>query len=174
MFAIAMTHHATRTLQELGYRLTPQRTLVWDVLRTSGEHLSAEDICCRIQQEFPNINNSTVYRTLDLLVGLKLVRETRLGPARRFFEVEEEVPHHHLVCETCGRVLHIHDEDLAGLAPGLEQSHSFLVREVTLFGVCADCNAGQDAPESVEADPPLESVQSTSAASPGATPDPKE
>jgi Fur family ferric uptake transcriptional regulator len=145
MFAIAMTHHATRTLQQLGYRLTPQRTLVWDVLRSSGEHLSAEDICARIQQDFPHVNNSTVYRTLDLLVGLKLVRETRLGPARRFFEVEEEVPHHHLVCEICGQVVHVHDEDLAGLGPVLQQSHGFSLREATLFGHCADCSAGTGA-----------------------------
>jgi Fur family ferric uptake transcriptional regulator len=145
MFAGAMTHHATRTLQELGYRLTPQRTLVWDVLRASAEHLSAEDICARIQQDFPHVNNSTVYRTLDLLVGLKLVRETRLGPARRFFEVEEEVPHHHLVCEICGQVLHVHNEDLAGLGAALQQSHGFSLREATLFGHCAQCGAGTSA-----------------------------
>lgn len=142
-----MTHHATRTLQELGYRLTPQRTLVWDVLRASGEHLSAEEICCRIQGDFPNINSSTVYRTLDLLVSLGLVRETRLGPARRFFEVEEEVPHHHLVCDICGQVVHAHDEDLPGLASALEVSHGFHVREVTLFGVCGDCRAATKSPE---------------------------
>lgn len=142
-----MTHHATRTLQELGYRLTPQRTLVWDVLRSSGDHLSAEDICARIQQDFPHVNNSTVYRTLDLLVGLKLVRETRLGPARRFFEVEEEVPHHHLVCEICGRVVHVHDEDLVGLGPALRESQGFSLREATLFGLCAGCVRGTDAEE---------------------------
>ena len=127
-----MTHHATRTLQELGYRLTPQRTLVWDVLRASEQHLSAEDICARIQQEFPNVNSSTVYRTLDLLVSLRLVKETCLGPARRFYEVEEEVPHHHLVCDVCGHVEHVHDEDLAGLAPVLADSHGFVIREVPI------------------------------------------
>ncbi len=140
-----MTHHATRTLQELGYRLTPQRTLVWDVLRASQEHLSAEDICSRIQRDFPNVNTSTVYRTLDLLVSLKLVRETRLGPSHRLFEVEEEVPHHHLVCEVCGRVIHVHDEDLAGLPPALQEDHGFALREATLFGVCADCRMKTDA-----------------------------
>ncbi len=134
-----MTHHATRTLQELGYRLTPQRTLVWDVLRSAGKHLSAEEICARIQEEFPHVNTSTVYRTLDLLVGLNLVRETRLGPARRFYEVEEEVPHHHLVCQACGCVMHVHDEDLAGLPAALQSSQGFTLREATLFGLCSAC-----------------------------------
>lgn len=134
-----MSHHATKTLQELGYRLTPQRTLVWDVLRNDHRHLDAEEICQRVQASFPHINISTVYRTLELLVGLGLVRETRLGPNRRFFEVEEEVPHHHLVCDSCGSVQHVHDEDLAGLTLALATSQAFQLREVTAHGRCRDC-----------------------------------
>jgi Fur family ferric uptake transcriptional regulator len=136
-----MTHHAARTLQEQGYRLTPQRTMVWDVLRSQDSHLSAEQICAQVQQTFPNVNLSTVYRTLELLVGLGLVRETYLGPGTRLFEVEEEVPHHHLVCESCGAVVHIHDEDLAGLGAALEDARGFLLREATLFGRCPTCAA---------------------------------
>ena len=137
--AIAMTHHATRTLQELGYRLTPQRTLVWDALRDEDTHMSAEDICARVQKQFPHVNISTIYRTLELLVSLGLVKETHLGPARRFFEVEEEVPHHHLVCEKCGKMTHVHDEDLGALGPVLQREHGFFVREVTAFGRCRGC-----------------------------------
>jgi len=141
-----MTHHATRTLQEMGYRLTPQRTLVWDVLRADGAHLDAEEICRRVQGQFPHINISTVYRTLELLVDLRLVRETHLGPNRRFFEVEEEVPHHHLVCDGCGRVTHLHDQDLGSLPASLHAEHGFAVREVTLFGRCATCTPVAVAP----------------------------
>jgi Fur family ferric uptake transcriptional regulator len=139
-----MTHHATRTLHEMGYRLTPQRTLVWDVLREHGSHMSAEEVCARVQDQFPNINMSTVYRTLELLVDLHLVRETHLGPTRRFFEVEEEVPHHHLVCEICGRVAHVHDEDLGGLGLTLLAEQAFTAREVTVFGLCNTCQENSD------------------------------
>ncbi|HLA83063.1 MAG TPA: Fur family transcriptional regulator [Thermoleophilia bacterium] len=134
-----MTHHAARTLQEQGYRLTPQRTMVWDVLRARDSHLSAEQICTQVQQTFPHVNLSTVYRTLELLVGLGLVRETLLGPGTRFFEVEEEVPHHHLVCEACGTVVHIHNEDLVGLGEALHGAKGFLLREATIFGTCDNC-----------------------------------
>ena len=138
-----MTHHATQTLHELGYRLTPQRTLVWDVLRRQGSHMSAEEVCCQVQEQFPHVNISTVYRTLELLVGLGLVRETRLGPTRRFFEVEEEVRHHHLVCDICGRVGHLHDEDLGTLPEVLRSDHEFTLRELTVFGCCEDCGAAR-------------------------------
>ncbi len=139
-----MTHHAARTLQEQGYRLTPQRTMVWDVLRAQDGHLTAEQICTRVQQTFPNVNLSTVYRTLELLVGLGLVRETHLGPSTRFFEVEEEVPHHHLVCEACGTVVHIHDEDLAWLGEALRKAKGFSLREATVFGLCTNCRNDTD------------------------------
>lgn len=134
-----MTHHATQTLHDLGYRLTPQRTLVWDVLRAAGGHLSAEEVCAQVQRQFPNVNISTVYRTLELLVGLRLVRETHLGAARRFFEIEEEVPHHHLVCEACGSVTHVHDEDLGGLHEALVTVQGFRAGQLTIFGLCAGC-----------------------------------
>ena len=141
-----MTHHATQTLHELGYRLTPQRVLVWDVLRQSGSHMSAEEVCARVQERFPQVNMSTVYRTLELLVGLELVRETHLGPTRRFFEVEEEVPHHHLVCDLCGRVAHIHDEDLGDLRSVLCTEQGFTTRELTVFGRCRECRELPDPP----------------------------
>jgi Fur family transcriptional regulator, ferric uptake regulator len=137
--AAAMTHHATRTLQDLGYRLTPQRTLVWDVLRLQDAHLSADEVCQKVQEHFPHVNISTVYRTLDLLVELGLVRETCLGPNRRFYEVEEETPHHHLVCGVCGRVIHIHDQDLGDLKARLWETQGFEPREITAFGVCRTC-----------------------------------
>jgi Fur family transcriptional regulator, ferric uptake regulator len=136
-----MTHHATQTLHDLGYRLTPQRTLVWDVLRGQDGHMSAEEVCAHVQKQFPNVNISTVYRTLELLVELSLVRETHLGPARRFFEVEEEVPHHHLVCEACGRVTHVHDEDLGDLHQSLAAGQGFTAKQLTIFGRCAACAA---------------------------------
>jgi Fur family ferric uptake transcriptional regulator len=142
-----MTHHATRTLQELGYRLTPQRTLVWDALRQQESHMSAEDVCVRVQEQFPHVNMSTIYRTLELLVSLGLVKETHLGPARRFFEVEEEVPHHHLVCDRCGKMTHVHDEDLGTLDSTLRRDHGFAVRELTAFGRCRDCQNDADPPE---------------------------
>lgn len=142
-----MTHHAKQTLQDLGYRLTPQRTMVWDVLREDGGHLSAEEICSRVRERFPNVTPSTVYRTLQLLVGLNLVSETCLGSERRYYEVEEEVVHHHLVCERCGHVEHLPDDDLVGLRAQLETEFGFHAQEATVFGICGTCLAQEETEE---------------------------
>ena len=71
-------HHARATLREQGYRLTPQRNLIWEVLRDAGRHMTAEEVAAEVRRTLPDVNVSTVYRTLELLVSLDLVVETRL------------------------------------------------------------------------------------------------
>ena len=63
----------------------------------------------------PEVNLSTVYRTLQLLVSLDLVSETRLGTKHSYYEVAPEPVHHHFVCEKCGSVGHFADELVAPL-----------------------------------------------------------
>jgi len=73
------------------------------------------------------------------LVGLKLVRETCLGSDRRYYEVEEEVPHHHVVCGLCGKVEHLSDDSLQTTRHLLNHVLGFEMREATFFGVCRTC-----------------------------------
>ena len=70
---VAAMHHARATLREQGYRLTPQRNLIWEVLRDAGRHMTAEEVAAEARRTMPDVNVSTVYRTLELLVSLDLV-----------------------------------------------------------------------------------------------------
>jgi len=141
-------HHARETLRKAGYRLTPQRVAVWEAVRRGGRHRTAEEIAAEVQQTMPEVNVSTVYRTLELLVGLDLVQETHLGGAAGYYEVALSPVHHHFVCEDCGTVGHLDDERLEPLRRELLDDRGFLVSEVrmTVFGLCADCRAPATAP----------------------------
>ncbi len=139
-------HHlpAASVLRERGKRLTVQRAAIWDVLAGKPDiHLSAEEVASQVQERLPQVNASTVYRTLDVLVEEGLVRRTDLGTGRAVFEPAHEHQHHHLVCESCGAVAHVHDDVLGGIAPRIEKSSGFRLgdREVTLFGLCRACQA---------------------------------
>ncbi len=68
----------------------------------------------------PDINVSTVYRTLELLVSLDLVVETLLEGSAGYYEVSPEPSHHHFVCRECGVVEHFGDELLAPVRAELE------------------------------------------------------
>jgi Fur family ferric uptake transcriptional regulator len=90
----------------------------------------------------PDINVSTVYRTLELLVGLDLVVETRLEGVASYYEVSPEPSHHHFVCTRCGAVGHFGDELLAPVHRELGREGFAVGRiQVTAFGLCRDCGA---------------------------------
>jgi len=141
-------HHARATLRQSGYRLTPQRTAIWETVREADGHLTAEEITERVRRRVPEINASTVYRTLELLVGLDLVTETKLGSSRSYFEVSPDPRHHHYVCERCGAVGHFDDALIAPLYEALAARDGFSPSRAraTVFGVCRVC-AGEPPPE---------------------------
>jgi Fur family ferric uptake transcriptional regulator len=131
-------------LRSRGRRLTRQRELIWAALVADPDrHLSAEELVERVRERLPSVNPSTVYRTLDLLVEEGLVLRSRLGAERAFYEPAREHRHHHVVCERCGAVAHVHDEALGDLRQRVEETSGYALGpgELTLFGLCPDCRA---------------------------------
>jgi Fe2+ or Zn2+ uptake regulation protein len=133
--------HAEAVLKGKGYRLTRQRRAIWEILRSRGGHLSAEEILEALVERFPGVNLSTVYRNLEVLRREGLVRETGLGHRHRHYEVGPE--HHHLVCRGCGKVVHLPAEEIPS-ARRLAWAHGFEVEEtsLTVFGICPECKGG--------------------------------
>jgi Fur family ferric uptake transcriptional regulator len=131
-------------LRSGGRRLTRQRQLIWEALTSEPDrHLSADELVERVRSELPRVNASTVYRTLDLLVEEGLVRRADLGRDRAFYEPAADHPHHHLVCERCGAVVHLHDEALGDLRGRIEAASGYTLSaaELTFFGTCPACSS---------------------------------
>jgi Fe2+ or Zn2+ uptake regulation protein len=151
MSAHAHTHardHAHRppgpddALRARGLRVTRQRELIWEALTARPEaHVSADEVVERVRTALPRVNPSTVYRTLSMLVDEGLVLRTDLGGDRAYFEPALEHPHHHVVCERCGAVAHVHDDALGDLPRRVRRSTGYRLTgtELTLQGVCPDC-----------------------------------
>ncbi|WP_308190232.1 Fur family transcriptional regulator [Pseudonocardia sp. TRM90224] len=129
------------TLHERGLRMTPQRQLVLDAVRELG-HATPEQICTQVQRAAPAVNITTVYRTLDLLERIGLVRHTHLGHGAPTYS-EREHQHVHLVCHSCGEVSETPTELMDALAARLRQESGFEldVTHVALSGQCGDCRA---------------------------------
>ena len=138
-------------LHQAGYRFTRQRRRVLDVLRKSRDHLTAEDIYTRLWNNGERVSMGTIYRTVEILEKIGLVRKISLSDRNRYELVESSSDtkhHYHLVCEKCGRVMDISDEIMTAHAKSLEE----LVKEVgavsgfqvsghqfRIFGVCHNC-----------------------------------
>ncbi len=69
----------------LGFRFTPQRQRVYDVLLQERDHPTADEVFVRAKRQMPEISHATVYNCLDALVECGLVRQVQLdGGATRF------------------------------------------------------------------------------------------
>ncbi len=127
------------TLHERGLRMTPQRQLVLDAVRALG-HATPEQICAEVQAVAPAVNITTVYRTLDLLERIGMVRHTHLGHGAPTYS-EQEHQHVHLVCHTCGSVTEIPTDLMDELSRRLlaESGFELDVTHVALSGECRNC-----------------------------------
>lgn len=130
-----------RRLQELGYRITPQRMMVVAAIDESDDHISAEEIYSQIRAKYPQVNISTVYRTLELLKSLGLVMETDLGEGRVRYHSADKGRHHHLVCRDCGAIVDLRDGLLHPLKDALSEEYGFEadLRHLAIFGTCRNC-----------------------------------
>ena len=130
-----------QTLKEMGYRLTPQRVAILDALHDSNGHITAEEIYARARARQPNVNLSTIYRTLSLLKKLGLVAETDFGEGRVVYHHFEKSHHHHLICQRCGKVVDVDESVLAPLNDLVIRRFQFVpaVKHLAIRGHCVDC-----------------------------------
>ena len=129
-------------LRERGFRITPQRLLILDILQHSDRHLSAEEIYEQVRGRFASTDITTVYRTLEMLTGIGLLQKMTLGEAHDHYEWVNE-PHYHIVCRHCGRVMPFGDEALNQMRRWLARNYQFKVDRafVEVFGTCPDCQS---------------------------------
>jgi Fur family ferric uptake transcriptional regulator len=127
-------------LRERGYRLTPQRELVLQAVDELG-HATPDEVLGKVHEHSESINISTVYRTLELLEELGLVRHTHITDRAPTYHSTRTPQHVHLVCRGCGSVLDAQPEEFAATVQTLDAKHGFEpdLGHLTVFGRCADC-----------------------------------
>ena len=128
-------------LRARGLRWTPQRRVLIDVLAGSKGHVTGVELIERCRAVDPATIPSTVYRTLDVLEELGLVRHGHGPDGREEFHVLPDSEHGHLHCEGCGRTWEIGEEEASGIVGSIAGTRGFAVdlSHVTIVGRCADC-----------------------------------
>jgi len=129
-------------LRERNLPVTHQREMVAQVLFESPDCLSVEDIATRFRERGEHIGKATVYRTLRLLVDMKLATEHDFDEGFKRYETSAGTPnHYHLICTTCGRVTDFRDATLDRLQNAVAEARGFeaLTRQLKIYGVCAEC-----------------------------------
>jgi Fur family ferric uptake transcriptional regulator len=134
-------------LRASGLRWTPQRRAVVDVLSRSHGHVVAAQLVDQCRAIDPTTTPSTVYRTLDVLERLGLVRHGHGADGREEYHVLPEQDHGHLHCDSCGSVWELEAAEAAAITRRLRTGRGFEVdlSHITIVGRCADCRARAEA-----------------------------
>jgi Fur family ferric uptake transcriptional regulator len=129
------------TLRAKGYRLTPQRELVLRAVDRLG-HATPDEVLAAVREGSQAVNISTVYRTLELLEELGLVRHAHLTDRAPTYHSTATPAHVHLVCRTCHRLIEVPPEVIHPLTETLRERYGFTtdVGHLTIFGLCVDCD----------------------------------
>lgn len=137
-----------RALQEGGYRLTGARQAIFGALVRSGGHLTADELVSLVHDEAPGVGRMTVYRTLDLLQELDLIRPVYQGSGAAHYVLLNRGHHHHLVCTACDRYFEFDDCVVQEMGRRVSSRFQFQIQGHLLefYGLCADCRDDSDNP----------------------------
>ena len=126
-------------LREKGYRLTPQRELILEAVERLG-HATPDEVLAEVRTHSTAVNASTVYRTLEVLEELGLVRHAHLSDRAPTYHSTAEHEHFHLVCRNCHKVISVDPDVLTPVTERLRADHGFTVDvgHLTVFGTCED------------------------------------
>lgn len=136
-----MTDELASKLRRSGYRMTPQRQLVLRAVEELG-HATPDEVHDHLEGA---VNTSTVYRNLEVLEELGLVRHAHLSDRAPTYHSARASEHFHLVCRTCGRVTSVSPERAGVFVEQLRAEHGFVtdVGHLTVFGHCVDCESSE-------------------------------
>jgi Fur family peroxide stress response transcriptional regulator len=122
-----------------GFRFTPQRQHVYNVLLQRRDHPTVEEVFMRSKDGMPDISMATVYNCIDALVKCGLVRHVNLErSATRYCPNMKE--HSHFYCDECGAIFDI-DFAADGERSALQIPEGFKPKQfdISIRGLCRDC-----------------------------------
>jgi Fur family transcriptional regulator, ferric uptake regulator len=111
-------------------------------LGKSGAVFSAEDLIKRLHRSNPRIGRATVYRSIEKLVGMKVLDRIDFADGTHYYRLcGGGSHHHHLACTKCHRVVELDFclEQSQIAAIGRQESFSIEDHAITLFGRCKKC-----------------------------------
>lgn len=133
---------ALRCISAHGYPITEQRrTLVWFIMSWS-KVFTPDDLLGALESESIRIGRATVFRTLELMERLCYLSRVPNGGHLAYATCIDDLDHHHhLVCTSCGQVLHFEDCPVSDLLTELQTRTGYQIKahHLELSGVCPSC-----------------------------------
>lgn len=126
-------------LSSRGYKITPQRRLILEVIEASDKHLNVDELCAQIRQMQPSVSLATIYRNLKIMHDLGLINRLDLQDSPSRYQINKG-HNHHLVCIDCGQAIKL---DICPMDQAIKviESSGFKVfkHQFEVTGSCSNC-----------------------------------
>lgn len=136
-----MNGAAKEILQKAGFKVTPGRVAIINLLQQQGRPLSQQEIDDYLVHSF-QLNEVSIYRALEafLKAGLvhRVITEDRVYRYAICLCGSSGHCHPHFICRACGRIECLGDQDIPCL-PEVEEQYQVEEREYYLRGLCSQC-----------------------------------
>lgn len=125
-----------------GHKVTESRGAVLTSLAGRDSPFTASELIEEIARSAPEVGRATVFRTLDLLIGLGAAERVRLPGGQDGYVLCGLPHHHHVVCSSCGSVGEVEDRALeAAIASAVrETGFALQAHALELTGLCPPCS----------------------------------
>ena len=128
---------ASERLRRAGYRVTRQRLAVYAFLCANGSHPTVDDIHAGVKGEFPKMSVATVYKSVESLVDVGLVKPIYLGHAATRFDASTE-EHAHFRCIACNQIVNVTIDQTPVARDELDRCE-IIGSSVEFYGFCTRC-----------------------------------
>ena len=131
------------------YSTAQREELVSFLEERRGEHVSVADICSHFRAQGKTIGTTTVYRQLERMVDEgevnKYIIDLNTPACFEYIGEHRERGKNtcfHCKCEKCGRLIHLHCDELEEIQVHLKEEHGFRLdpRRTVFYGVCGECS----------------------------------
>lgn len=139
--ARSINHHKD-TLRDAGYKITNARMTVLQVIEDFGGHVTSAQVLDAVAARDNSIGRASVFRTLDLLTELGIIRPTYIESSQTpYYVMMPNGHHHHVICTHCNRIIEFDDCGLKALQQRLETEYNLSITGHLLefYGQCEDC-----------------------------------
>lgn len=136
---------AKERLQSEGFKLTGPRLKILEYLIDASEHPGVNEIYTAVKKQLPGVGTATIYRTVELLTRLGVIRALLFNGARVRYELNRPRDHHHhLICTVCGQVIDFGSCSFQEISAEIEKVTRFSIQEHILqaYGHCPKCIPG--------------------------------
>jgi Fur family transcriptional regulator, zinc uptake regulator len=131
--------NAMEQLKTEGYKLTDKREFILTLFEENKRYISAKEVMEMLKGKVPGLSYDTIYRNLSLFAKLNILETTELDGEKKFrLSCSTSNHHHHYICLSCNKTLHVHDCPMT-LLPLDNDEFKIVGHKFEIYGYCSEC-----------------------------------